>query len=258
MLEVAQSGLRTAADVVRSSPVQRAKNGIRYAAVGETLLPAEELERLLGAAPHAVANALADQAFFFVPLALTTQEDGELRVSESYSESLGDIASCHRNYDAGSSRYVFISTRLTPDKFSVAFELFINVAHAFADRVGISPDFSELVWRQALANVPGETSMDAYEARRQALSARAGSGSSPEQKIDERAKTEFLSAAFSDALAIYMLSLALDLEYFELRERDYPLLAPKALAERLRKMAELFPPNPGYEFAIRYRRRGDR
>jgi hypothetical protein len=28
------------------------------------------------------------------------------------------------------------------------------------------------------------------------------------------------------------------------------------LAERLRKVAELFPPNPGFEFAIYYRRRG--
>jgi hypothetical protein len=67
-----------------------------------------------------------------------------------------------------------------------------------------------------------------------------------------------MEAAFSDALAIYMLSLAIDVEYFELRERDYPLLAPKPLAERLRLMAELFPANPGYEFAIHYRRRGER
>ena len=39
------------------------------------------------------------------------------------------------------------------------------------------------------------------------------------------------------------------------REREYPLLAPAALAERLRLMAELFPPNEGYTFSIRYRRR---
>ena len=33
------------------------------------------------------------------------------------------------------------------------------------------------------------------------------------------------------------------------------LLAPTALAERLRKITELFPPNPGFEFAIYYKRR---
>jgi len=45
-----------------------------------------------------------------------------------------------------------------------------------------------------------------------------------------------------DAIAIYLLSLYLDVDYYELRERDYPLLAPPALAERLRKVNELFPP----------------
>ena len=72
---------------------------------------------------------------------------------------------------------------------------------------------------------------------------------------DPKEREMFLESAFSDALAIYLLSLALDLDYSELRERDYPLLAPAALAERLRLVAELFPPNAGYEFAVRYRRR---
>ncbi len=72
---------------------------------------------------------------------------------------------------------------------------------------------------------------------------------------DPKERGVFAETAFSDAVAIYLLSLALDFDYSELRERDYPLLAPGALAERLRLIAELYPPNPGYEFAIRYRRR---
>jgi hypothetical protein len=84
----------------------------------------------------------------------------------------------------------------------------------------------------------------------------AGSQQAPgRNRPDEKARTEFLEAAFADALAIYMLSLAVDFDYAELREREYPLLAPAALADRLRLMAQLFPPNAGYEFAIRYRRR---
>jgi len=51
------------------------------------------------------------------------------------------------------------------------------------------------------------------------------------------------------------LSLYLDVDYYDLRERDYPLLAPSAMAERLRKVAELFPPSPGFEFAIFHKRR---
>ena len=84
------------------------------------------------------------------------------------------------------------------------------------------------------------------------LSAAAAPTSAP---VDAKEREMFLESAFSDALAIYLLSLALDLDYSELRERDYPLLAPSALAERLRLVAELFPPNAGYEFAVRYRRR---
>jgi len=75
------------------------------------------------------------------------------------------------------------------------------------------------------------------------------------QAVDEKERGFFVESSFSDAVAIYLLSLALDFDYTELREREYPLLAPAALASRLRLVAELFPPNPGYEFAVKYRRR---
>ena len=53
-----------------------------------------------------------------------------------------------------------------------------------------------------------------------------------------------------------MLSLAVDFDYHDLREREYPLLAAPGLAERLRHVANLFPANPTYEFQIHYRRKG--
>ena len=71
----------------------------------------------------------------------------------------------------------------------------------------------------------------------------------------EKHKNEYLVATFSDAISIYLLSLFIDVDYYDLRERDYPLLAPAQMAERLRKVAELFPANPGFEFAIYYKRR---
>lgn len=80
-------------------------------------------------------------------------------------------------------------------------------------------------------------------------------GASASAAVDEKERQAFLESAFSDSLAIYLLSLVLDLDYSELRERDYPLLAPAALAERLRLVSELYPANAGYEFAVRYRRR---
>jgi hypothetical protein len=141
---------------------------------------------------------------------------------------------------------VFISTRLMDDKFSVAFEFYINVGHALVERAGVSSDFSELAWSQVHAGVRGETSLDAWEARKLAT---------VDGPDTERFKNEYLDATFSDTISIYLLSLYLDVDYFDLRERDYPLLAPSALAERLRKVAELFPPNTGFEFAVLYKRR---
>ena len=92
----------------------------------------------------------------------------------------------------------------------------------------------------------GETSLDAWESRKLAT------GHGPDT---EKHKNEYFAAVFSDSISIYLLSLFLDVDYHDLRERDYPLLAPAAMAERLRKVAELFPPNSGFEFNVYYRRR---
>ena len=196
--------------------------------------------------PHSIAAALDRKAFYFVPL--TISEGEKTLIAEQYDSSLTERAVCHRNIDSADSQCVFISTRLLDDKFSIAFEFFINVGHAFVAQAGVSAEFAELAWNQVSNNVRGETSLDAHEFRKQAL---AGGPS----RIDEKAKSEYSSAAFSDAIAIYMLSLCLDVDYYELREREYSLLAPSALAERLKKVAELFPPEPGFQFSIFYRRR---
>src|SRR5262249_6480649 len=238
--------MRSAQDIIRDVRVAQAPNSICYAALGDVTLPSSELERMVQAVPHAVAAALQRKAFYFVPLALG---DGDQTViAERYDSSLTSQAVCHRDVDAGDSRYTFISTRLLDDRFSVAFEFYIHVAHAFVEKAGISTEFAELVWSQATANVRGETSLDAYEFRKGALR----EGLTP---ADEKPKSESLSGAFADAIAIYLLSLCLDVDYRDRREREYPLLSPPALAERLRKIAELFPPGPGFQFNIIHRRR---
>ena len=86
----------------------------------------------------------------------------------------------------------------------------------------------------------------------------AGNRAIEKGRVDEKAKSSFFESAFSDALAIYMLSLTLDFNYTDLREREYPLLVAPALAERLRHVAGLFPPNAGYDFQISYRHKFER
>jgi hypothetical protein len=245
----AQIELWYAEKVATQVTVGQAPNGIHFAGWGETRVTEPDLERLVSAVPATLAPALNNRAYFFVPLAIA--DTGEIMVAPAYSVDLGDRAVCHRNAVFGETEAVFISTRLVEDRFGLAFEFFINVAHNFVEVAGVPESFSNLVWSQAEAQVRGETSQDASEARRRAQDSRNG-----QKGIDERPRTAFFEASFSDALAIYMLSLAVDFDYHDLREREYPLLSAPALAERLRHIAGLFPTNAGYEFQILYRRKG--
>jgi len=257
MAEGVQSELVQAAQVIQEAAVRHAPNGIRYAAFGENNLNEAELQRMVQAVPLAIAAALTRKTYYFVPLALSDRRGGEATlVAPAYSAELGDQAICHRNVTHEQTEGVFISTRLLGDRFALAFEFFINIGHAFVDMIGVPEAFDQLVWGQAIADVRGETSLDAWESRSLALSNDLKTEKiDGKPRIDEKAKSNFLQSAFSDAVAIYQLSLSVDFDYSELREREYPLLAPQALADRLRLVARLFPTNPGYEFAIRYRRR---
>jgi len=249
MASTAQLELWHAEKVATQTALSTAPNGVRFAAWGETRVTDADLERLVGAVPASLAPALSRRAYYFVPLAIA--DTGESMIAPGYTVELGDRAICHRNASFGDIEAVFISTRLVEDRFGLAFEFFINVAHNFVENAGVPESFAALVWTQAEAGVRGETSQDAWETRRRAQDSRANP-----KGVDERSRSGFFESAFSDALAIYMLSLAVDFDYHDLREREYPLLAAPALAERLRHVASLFPTNTGYEFQVLYRRKG--
>ena len=250
----AQIELWHAEKVATQVTVAEAANGIHYAAWGETRISETELEKLVGAVPATLSAALKNRAYYFVPLAIA--DTGEVMIAPAYTVDLGDRAICHRNTTFGTTEAVFLSTRLVEDRFGLAFEFFINVAHNFVEAAGVPESFSALAWSQAEAQVRGETSQDAWETRRRAQDSRASDSRNPQKVIDERSRNTYYESAFSDSLAVYMLSLAVDFDYHDLREREYPLLAAPALAERLRHVAGLFPANPGYEFQILYRRKG--
>jgi hypothetical protein len=295
MADSLPGGLVLATQVARDTEVRRSANGVRFATFGETGVADLDLDRMLETVPTTIVSALKANTYYFVPLALreppqdldaaSQRKADQPMVARSYTDEFSDAAICHRNVELGhGNRGVFISTRLMGDRFALCFEFFINVAHAFVDQAGVPQGFAELAWQQAVANVRGETSLDAWESRNLAFGRPASGEPEPQPSrrnrtlsapprnfastltaatqpvgaqvvVDEREKTLFLEAAFSDTVAIYLLSLAMDFDYGELREREYPLLAPAALAARLKLVAELFPPNAGYEFAVKYRRR---
>ncbi len=245
MAQTASAITRSPAEIVQSSPVSQSANGICYARAGEITVAESDLDRMVAAVPATIAAALTRKAYYFVPL--TVSQGEETVIADRYDVGLSDSAVCHRNLTIGDAQCVFISTRLMDDKFSVAFEFYINVGHALVERAGVSALFADLAWQQVEAGVRGETSLDAWEARKFATA------HGPDA---EKFKNEYLAASFADAISIYLLGIYLDVDYHDLRERDYPLLAPAPMAERLRKIAEIFPPNPGFEFNIYYKRRG--
>ena len=238
MASPVQIELWSAEKVAAQVSVGMAPNGLKYATWGETRISESDLERLVGAVPSALAPAVVNRAYYFVPLAIA--DTGETLIAPSYT--------------VGGVDAVFLSTRLVEDRFGLAFEFFINIGHNFVEAAGVPESFAALAWSQAEAGVRGETSQDAWETRRRAQEIRLGQKSP--QIFDERSRSSFFESAFSDTLAVYMLSLAVDFDYHDLREREYPLLAAPALAERLRHVAALFPPNAGYDFQILYRRKG--
>src|SRR6202046_2694071 len=210
MSQAAPAITRSPAEVVRLTPVSQAPNGICYAMAGEIAVNSFYLARMIAAGPSRISSALERKAYYFVPL--TVSHGDETVIADRYDVALSDNAVCHRNLNLGDSQCVFISTRLMDDKFSVAFEFYINVGHALVDAAGVSADFSELAWKQVEAGTRGETSVDAWEARKLAL---AGGPDA------ERFKNEYFEAAFADTISIYLLSLYLDVDYYDLRERDY-------------------------------------
>src|SRR5204862_5233644 len=164
MSQAAPAITRSPAEVVRLTPVSQAPNGICYASAGEIAVNSFDLERMVGAVPARIAAALERKAYYFVPLTVGQGED--TLIADRYDVALSDNAVCHRNLTLGDSQCCFISTRLMDDKFSVAFEFYINVAHAFVERAGVAQEFSDLAWKQVQEKVRGDTSMDAHETRK--------------------------------------------------------------------------------------------
>jgi hypothetical protein len=177
------------------------------------------------------AAALERKAYYFVPL--TVGQGDDTVIADRYDVALSDSAVCHRNLNLGDSHCVFISTRLMDDKFSVASEFYINVGHAIVERTGVSQAFADLSWKQVEADVRGETSMDAWEARK------AATGSGP----DTESEREFFASAFSDAISICCRCISM----WTTAICASAITTAGAIrdGQRLRKVAELFPPSPG-------------
>ena len=195
MSQAASAITRSPAEIVQSTPVSQAANGICYARAGEVNPCPTTISTASSPPSPSIAAALTRKAYYFVPL--TVNQNDDTVIADRYDVALSDNAVCHRNLNIGDAQCVFISTRLMDDTFSIAFEFYINVGHALVERAGVSAAFADLAWQQVEAGVRGETSLDAWEARKLATA------NGPDA---EKYKNEYLAASFADAISIYLLS----------------------------------------------------
>ena len=173
MPDAAQTGLLPAQDVVRSTPLATAANGLRYASFGYTEVPADSLKQIVEAVPTGIANALSSRAYYFVPLAIGETEETE--IARGFTLDLGERATCHRNVLADGVECTFISARLMQDRFALAFEFFINIGHQLVDTAGVPRLFQSLIWTQG----PDRGSRRDFAGRLRGASPRSGSRERP-------------------------------------------------------------------------------
>ena len=157
MANVLQQQLLPAESAAQQLDRRTASNGLCYATLGT--LPAahtsaEAITRLVNTVPATLAASLQGTTYAFVPLALSGarltgnntidaafQTSDTTFVAASATPELVDKAICHRNAQVGDTETVFLSSRLHNDRFALAFEFCINVAHNFVDGNPPPPDF---------------------------------------------------------------------------------------------------------------------
>ena len=228
MSQAAPAITRTPAEVVRLTPVSQAQNGICYAVAGEVAVNSFDLERMVAAVPTKIAAALERKAYYFVPLAVAGRGHAHRRPLRRRAQRQRRLPSqpesgrlaVRVHLDAIDGRQVFRRLRV----------LYQRRARPGRARRSLAREFSELAWSQVEAGVRGETSLDAWEARKLATA------NGPDS---ERYQNEYLEATLLRH-DFHLSAVALSrVDYYDLRERDYPLLAPSALAERLRRSSRV-------------------
>ena len=187
---------------------------------------------MVQAVPIAIAGALAHKNYYFVPLALATGEEAKPRWWRRPTRRSSAIRRSATAMSTTMARRESSSLRDCWRQVCTGFRVLHQCWPCFVDVIGVPEVFDQLVWGQAIADIRGETSQDAWESRNLALGA---SGQTEKVNgrpvVDERARNNLLKPHFPMQLRSISSRLSVDFDYSELREREYPLLAPQALAD---------------------------
>jgi hypothetical protein len=250
----------TIEELLRSSQVQTADNGVVYAAVdgewesndsdsGEVLSSRaahENLARMVATVPRSLVPRLDRAATYFVPWLYKQRRSVAI---DTHPAPAGETRKelCHHVDVKPQGKLLLISLGFyAHDSYGLAMEFFDKVAYLATLEAESRDDFPQLLRQQLAADAKmGELTPDAWEWRQALAKAKPGAS-------ENEAWENYRRAVETDTLGLYMASLFTDIFYEDLFEPDaeYPLLAPDAVYERVRMAERLYPANRGYSLQI--------
>lgn len=251
-------------EMLRSGRVQTAENGLMYAVIPEVAANGNggngetsdrSLAHLVAAVPRTLVPRLGRSVCYFVPwlmkqrktVAIAQQPAGE-------GETRKEL--CHHLDVKPSGNLLLISLRFYEhDSYGLAMEFFDKIAYLAAlepapPPAGNGGDEFEALLRRQLETKPGELTPEAWEWRTGLNEAAPAA--------EAEAWLNYRRAAETDALGLYMAALHTDVFYEDLfePEAEFPALDAELVAERVRVLERLYPPNRGFSLQIvRPRRR---
>lgn len=238
-------------EMLRSSQVRTGDNGLVYAVV--TAAPAangnghgaqRELERMVSAVPRDLVPRLGRSACYFVPWLVKQRRSVVVGLAPAAEGESRKELCHHLDIKPGANLLLISLQYYEHDSYGLAMEFFDKIAYLAALEPDAREDFGQLLRQQLEAAKSGEITADAWEWRKGF--AEASAAAQPE------AWQNYLRAAETDAMGLYMASLYTDIFYEDLFEAapGFPPLAPELVYARVRAAERLYPANRGFNLQI--------
>jgi len=246
----------TIEEMLRSGQVRTAENGLVYAVVpAAAAVVGEErseergeavgvLDRLVTAVPRSLVPRLGRSACYFVPWLLKQRRSVVVGLEPAPEGETRKELCHHLDVKPGANLLLISLMFYEHDSYGLAMEFFDKVAYLAALEPDAREEFAQLLRRQIETGKPGEITAEAWEWRTGLAEANAAA--------QAEAWQNYLRAAETDALGLYMASLYTDIFYEDLFETEpgFPPLSPDLVYERVRAAERLYPANRGFNLQI--------
>ena len=243
----------TIEEMLRSSAMQTADNGVVFAVVpepggdgagrGPDRGPDRAIEKMVAAVPRSLTPRLKRSATYFVPWLYKQRRTVAIGLDPGAEDDARKELCHHLDVKPGGNLLLISLRFYEHDSYGLAMEFFDKIAYLAALEPDSRDDFDQLLRRQ-LEQAPGELTPEAWEWR-------TGLAEAAPNAANE-AWVNYRRAAEADALGLYMAALDTDIFYEDLFEPEpsFPALIPELVYERVRAAERLYPPNRGYSLQI--------